>query len=109
MAINEEILIVANQLANAGNKPTVALIKAKLKKKVPLPVIISTLKTWQHDPSFITMSETSEEKHEINCDIKDTADTNNFRKQLNDELGEMRQEIFELKQLIQLLIKQQKS
>ena len=115
MAISEEILIVANQLANAGNKPTVALIKAKLKKKVPLPVIISTLKAWQYDPSFITMSKTSEEKHEINCDIKDTEDTedtedtNNFRKQLNDELGEMRQEIFELKQLIQSLIKQQKS
>lgn len=49
----EQILIIANQLANQGKKPTVALIKAKLIGPVSLPVIISTLKSWQHDPLYI--------------------------------------------------------
>jgi hypothetical protein len=109
MTINDEILILANQLANAGNKPTVALIKAKLNVKVPLPVIISVLKTWQHEPSFIS-------KPEENNDIKQgdkvadaTEETDTFRQNLNDELAHMKQEISELKQLIKQVIKQQKN
>ena len=109
MTINDEILILANQIANAGNKPTVALIKAKLNVKVPLPVIISVLKNWQHEPSFIS------KPNEIN-DIKQkdqvadtTGETEIFRQNLNDELAQMKQEIIELKHLVQQLIEQQKS
>jgi len=46
----ERITIIANQLANAGKKPTIALIKAKLPNPVPLPQIIGSLKSWQHEP-----------------------------------------------------------
>ncbi|WP_114324694.1 hypothetical protein [Candidatus Colwellia aromaticivorans] len=109
MTINDEILILANQLANAGNKPSVAMIKAKLNKKVPLPVIISALKVWQHDPSFTSIPE---EKYDINkaADITDTTvETNTFRQNLNHELAQMKQEIIELKQLVKQLIEQQKS
>jgi hypothetical protein len=56
MTIIDEISICANQLANAGKKPTVALVKAKLKQAVPLPTLISTLKTWQHEPDFIKVN-----------------------------------------------------
>lgn len=102
MTINDEILILANQLANAGKKPTVALIKAKLNKKVPLPVIISTLKVWQHEPNFIS-------KPEEECDITEESNTeaDSYRQDLNDELAQMKQEIIELKQLVKQLIKQQ--
>jgi hypothetical protein len=61
MTIIDEISICANQLANAGKKPTVALVKAKLRQAVPLPTLISTLKKWQHEPDFIT-SNTSQAK-----------------------------------------------
>jgi len=50
----ETVTIIANQLANNGKKPTVALIKAKLATPVPLPQIISTLKSWQHEPENCT-------------------------------------------------------
>ena len=53
MTITDEILICANQLANTGKKPTVALVKAKLTQKVPLATLITTLKNWQHQPDFI--------------------------------------------------------
>jgi hypothetical protein len=70
MTIIDEISICANQLANAGKKPTVALVKAKLRQAVPLPTLISTLKTWQHEPDFIT-SNTSQAK-----EIEPRKDTN---------------------------------
>jgi len=108
MTINDEILILANQIANKGNKPTVALIKAKLHKKVTLPVIISTLRTWQHDPSFIKLPEETQantEKKTANSLIK----TGSFEQELQNELTHMRKEILELKQLVKQLINQQKS
>lgn len=58
MNITDEILTCANQLANAGKKPTVALVKAKLTQKVPLATLITTLKNWQHQPDFITANNT---------------------------------------------------
>ena len=55
MSISDEILIIANKIANQGKKPSIALIKTKLSTSVPLPVIISTLKNWQHEPDFISL------------------------------------------------------
>ena len=50
MTIKDEILAIANQLANNGQSPTVAKVKAKLSEAAPLPTIINTLKSWQHQP-----------------------------------------------------------
>ena len=50
----EKITIIANQLANNGKKPTVAQVKGKLVDPVPLPQIISTLKSWKHEPENCT-------------------------------------------------------
>lgn len=108
MTINDEISTLANQIANKGNKPTVALIKAKLNKKVPLPIIISTLKAWQHEPSFIALpkeNQTFTEKETANSLIK----TDSFEQKLHKELTHMKKEIVELKQLVKQLIDQQKS
>jgi len=104
MTINDEILILANKAANKGNKPTVALIKAKLNKKVPLPTIISTLKTWQHEPNFITLPEN---KSSTNNNIESKNDS--FDLELHDELESMKKEILELKLLVQKLLEQQKN
>ncbi|MBL4940201.1 MAG: hypothetical protein JKY81_00900 [Colwellia sp.] len=106
MTINDEILILANQIANQGNKPTVALIKTKLSKKVALPIIISTLKTWQHQPSFISLPEEKDELLEANHSSSHTA---SFEQDLHEELALMKKEILELKQLVKQLIDQQKS
>ncbi|REL26481.1 hypothetical protein DXX93_07720 [Thalassotalea euphylliae] len=50
MTIKDEILAIANQLANQGQSPTVAKVKSKLSEPTPLPTIINTLKSWQHQP-----------------------------------------------------------
>lgn len=107
MTTNEEVLIAANQVANQGKKPTVALIKAKLKKKIPLPEIISVLKTWQHDPDFINLPG---EKGSIpNQETPHTpANNGDFEQVLHQELVNMKKEILELKILVQELVNQQK-
>lgn len=105
--MNDEILILANQIANNGHKPTVALIKARLKQKLPLPVIISTLRSWQHDPSFIDLIE---EKQAIikNKPTHQEFNIESFEQELHNELASMKQEIFELKTLVKELLNQQK-
>lgn len=60
MTIADEITIIANQLANQGKKPTVALIKTKLSKPTPLPTIISILKNWTHDANHVEFPQLSE-------------------------------------------------
>lgn len=106
MTINDEIVVLANQIANQGKKPTVALIKSKLTNKVPLPTIISTLKTWQHDPSLIVPPKDNDPKT-----IKqggNSLEAEKFSEFLNGELAQMKAEIIELKHLIQQLLTQQK-
>ncbi|MBL0710073.1 MAG: hypothetical protein JJV99_03500 [Colwellia sp.] len=107
MTINDEIIVLANQIANKGKKPTVALIKAKLAKSVPLPTIISTLKVWQHDPNHIilTLAETNKDS-KTNSSF--STETESLRELLDNELSQMKQEIIELKKLIHQLIMQQK-
>jgi hypothetical protein len=109
MTINDEIHILANQLANAGKKPTVALIKTKLNKQVALPTIISALKVWQHDPTFISIQEDKSDK-KINVNKTNSiVESDLFRQNINDELAQIKYEIIELKQLVKQLIEQKQS
>jgi hypothetical protein len=115
MTINDEIHILANQLANAGKKPTVALVKTKLNKQVALPTIISALKVWQHDPTLISIpkdksdkNEKSDKKIKVNK-TNSTVETDLFRQNINDELAQIKHEIIELKQLVKQLIEQKKA
>jgi hypothetical protein len=51
MTITDEIIAIANALAEQGKKPSVALIKPRLSSPVALPIIINTLKSWQYQPN----------------------------------------------------------
>ena len=66
MTINDQIIAIANQIANEGQQPTIAKIKTRLRNKVPLPQIIAVLKTWQHDPNFTSVDSAQEENIEEN-------------------------------------------
>lgn len=103
MTIHDEILTIANKIANTGKKPTVALIKTKLSQNVPLPLLISTLKTWQHDPEFISLPEKTQE-----ISNKNNEESVSLPHSLSEELKEMKQEIVELKLLMKEFLAQQK-
>ncbi|MFT6985048.1 MAG: hypothetical protein ACJAT7_000855 [Psychromonas sp.] len=46
----ERIILIAQQLSKEGKVPNTALIKSRLPKNVPLPVIIQGLKMWKENP-----------------------------------------------------------
>ncbi len=98
MKISDEILAIANQLANENKKPTVALVKAKLSRAAPLPMIISTLKAWQHDPTFISASNEQAKEQEI---IEDSE----IAIEITKALAPVKQELAEIKALLETLLK----
>ena len=118
MTITDEILICANKLANAGTKPTVALVKAKLSQHAPLPTLINTLRNWQHQPDFITPISTQDE-HQVseesssgdtvtllNSLLENGALKKVIQQSLDLELSAMKKELSEMKLLIENLTKQ---
>jgi len=102
MTISDEIAVIANQLANEGKTPSVALIKSQLNKAVPLPKIISVLKSWQHEPTFI---KTQGKATKDSADVKPDNQTINL--QIAAAIAPLQQEISELKQLIKHLLDSQ--
>lgn len=47
----DRIILIAQQIAQEGKTPNTAMIKARLPKNVPLPMIIQGLKMWQDNPN----------------------------------------------------------
>jgi hypothetical protein len=119
MTIIDEILICANKLANAGTKPTVALVKAKLSQRAPLATLITTLKSWQHQPDFIAPI-SKEAERDVNQDLstqntpallesllkEDGPIKKMIQKSLVQELSEVKSELAEMKLLINNLTEQ---
>ena len=102
MTISEEIITIANTLANDGKQPTVALIKAKLTSRVPLPEIIRLLKTWQHDPSYTqTTPPVSIEE------LADDPKTDELSAAINQALKPIKEELTAIKELLLTLSKNQ--
>jgi hypothetical protein len=117
MTIHDEILICANQLANAGKKPTVALVKGKMSQRAPLAVLINTLKGWQHQPDFITPIKVEEEQVNQKPAISETSELLEsllkngsvkkiIQQSLEQELSEMKKELSDMKLLINNLTEQ---
>ncbi len=45
--ITQELKAIIAQLVEEGKDPSVALVKARLSQPVPMPAIISTIKSWK--------------------------------------------------------------
>ena len=116
MTTVDEILTCANQLANAGKKPTVALIKSKLTQRAPLATIINTLKNWQHQPDFIAVLTEQDEgvnkssKSDTSVLLDSLLESGEIKKvieeSLEQELTGMRQELADMKLLIEKVTEQ---
>jgi len=100
MTTYEEILIIANQLANEGRKPSVALVKTKLSQAVPLPELIRVLKNWQHQPEYVTAKSTTVTRNK-KAQIKGE---NEVQKLIEQAIAPLKLEIAELKAQIAQLI-----
>lgn len=45
--VSQELKDVLEQLHSEGKEPTVALVKARLSTPVPMPALITTIKSWK--------------------------------------------------------------
>ncbi|MGB1198756.1 MAG: hypothetical protein ACPG46_06900 [Thalassotalea sp.] len=95
MTISEEILIVANRLANSGKKPTVALVKTKLSQPVPLAQLINVLKNWQHQPEHVEFK-----SNNTTTSTKKEVIANDISQQIEKAIAPLYQEIEQLKKEI---------
>ena len=92
MTIKDEIITIANRIANEGKKPSVALIKTKLSEPVPLPTIIAVLKKWQHNPN-----DTEIAAKETEVTKTSTHDDTSLQAQLALALAPLHQELIAIK------------
>lgn len=61
--VSAEIEAVLSALDAEGKEPSVALVKARLKSKVPMPALIAVIKSWrssQHVPKVEVAADTQE-------------------------------------------------
>lgn len=49
---NSNIFDICQQLQQEGKEPSVALIKGRLRQRLPLPSIIAGLKQWKSNPEM---------------------------------------------------------
>jgi len=105
MTITDEITIIANKLANQGKKPSVALVKTRLRKSVPLPTIISILRSWKHDPNVIEMPIESNDAETEKKNL--TSISSEIEKAIKHALQPIEVELEELKALVNELSKAQ--
>lgn len=101
MTISDEISIIANQLANKGTPPSVALIKSQLSNPTPLPTIIAVLKSWQHDPAYTSLVSDQEEEEETSELISKNEDV---AKLISQAVLPLQQELQEIKNLLTQLV-----
>lgn len=103
----ERITVIANQLANNGKKPTVALIKSKLPNPLPLAKIINALRHWQHEPENCEFTVGSLPDDTVVPDKATDEDPTSKAIELavNKALAPIKAELAEIKALLHQLIK----
>lgn len=89
MINNQEIIAICQQLSQQGKEPSVALIKARLSRPVPMPLIIGGLKQWRANPNIEL--EPTEQKQEP---------TSTPTESLEQRVNVLEAEVKELKQII---------
>jgi len=95
-----EILNLAKQLVRQGKKPTVALIRAKLSRRVAMPLIIQTLQRFDS----LSAVEDQEPEHAEQMGL---AVPENNEQDILTQLSHLRDEISTLKQQVADLTRQQ--
>ncbi len=101
----QDIFAVARQLTREGKKPTVALVKSRLSKPVPMRELLEALKVWRHSPETIVETEDgTNDQQAPQPSSHDTATTEQLIAAaiapLQDEIMTLRAEINALKKII---------
>ncbi|MGB2078682.1 MAG: hypothetical protein ACPHV3_02780 [Vibrio sp.] len=63
--ITQTLTQVLQSLSDEGKTPTVALVKARLPMNVPMPAIITAIKTWQNKKQVPKVEIAAQEKPQL--------------------------------------------
>lgn len=101
----QDIFAVARQLTREGKKPTVALVKSRLSRQVPMRELLEALKVWRHSPETTVETEDgTNDQQELLPSSHDTAATEALIAAaiapLQDEIMALHAEINALKKMI---------
>ncbi|MDN3613617.1 hypothetical protein ACFFUS_19020 [Vibrio gallaecicus] len=64
--VSEELRAVLEGLQAQGKEPTVALVKARMSTSVPMPALITTIKSWKSANRIPKIEVAASEQPEIN-------------------------------------------
>ncbi|MEZ8099900.1 hypothetical protein [Vibrio bivalvicida] len=81
--VSQELKDILEQLHTEGKEPTVALVKARLSTSVPMPALITTLKSWK----------SSNRVPKIEVAAKTGSNAQDRIKQLEQEVAQLNQRI----------------
>ncbi|EIU6821216.1 hypothetical protein L5157_002783 [Vibrio parahaemolyticus] len=89
--VTKELEAVMEQLQREGKEPTVALVKARMKTPVPMPALITVIKSWKsanHVPKVEVTSPLSKEEDRLTA-LENTVEKLTARiEELEAKLGE---------------------
>ncbi|MDP2562233.1 hypothetical protein [Psychrobium sp. 1_MG-2023] len=102
--MEKHILAIAKQLTQQGKKPSVALVRAKLSRPVPIPVLVKSLQYFE-SLSAEQIADIDDAQHRAPSTekVEPLSDSQKILQQLADltaEVVSLRKETNELKQLI---------
>ncbi|EMP4398188.1 TPA: hypothetical protein ACN38F_001165 [Vibrio parahaemolyticus] len=89
--VTKELEAVMEQLQREGKEPTVALVKARMKTPVPMPALITVIKSWKnvnHVPKVEVTSPLSKEKDRLTALENTVAKLTARIEELEAKLGE---------------------
>jgi hypothetical protein len=94
----DPVIAIAQQLYKEGKIPTTALLKARLPKDIPLPIIIQRLQKWkenpqQSNPTAESISADTESKEATSIDALLDAKIKQAVAPLIDQIDELKAEI----------------
>ncbi|TOF70729.1 hypothetical protein [Vibrio parahaemolyticus] len=89
--VTKELEAVMEQLQREGKEPTVALVKARMKTPVPMPALITVIKSWKnanHVPKVEVTAPLSKEEDRLTA-LENTVEKLTARiEELEAKLGE---------------------
>ncbi|EGQ9247649.1 hypothetical protein CGH85_07665 [Vibrio parahaemolyticus] len=89
--VTKELKAVMEQLQREGKEPTVALVKARMKTPVPMPALITVIKSWKsanHVPKVEVTAPLSKEEDRLTALENTVAKLTARIEELEAKLGE---------------------
>ncbi|MDA9557556.1 hypothetical protein N9R79_08665 [Vibrio sp.] len=91
--ITHELSTIMDALHQSGKEPTLALVKARLSQPVPMPALITAIKSWKN----------SQKVPKVEIALSNTSPDSDKIKQLENQISALQAEVTDLKSALHRL------